>query len=140
MSVILFSGPIGAGKTTVARELVSLLPPPVSYLEGDSFWSFFTKRDTRARREQFWLMMRSMTVAAVPFAKEGYSVIVDFSIPPDFIHCAEDREGSSAALCFAAAQCRSSRDARREPERGAHFRLRPRVLRAVRSDESKGDL
>ena len=85
MSVILLSGPIGSGKTTVARQLIALLSPPVFYIEGDTFWSFFTRGDTRTRREQFRLMMRSMTAAAVPLAKEGYQVIVDFSIPPDFV-------------------------------------------------------
>jgi len=88
MSVILLSGPIGSGKTTAARQLIDLLPPPVFYIEGDTFWSFFTKGDTRGRREQFRLMMRSMTAAAVPWAKEGYQVIVDFSIPPAFVDTA----------------------------------------------------
>jgi uridine kinase len=40
MSVIFLSGPIGAGKTAVARELLHLLPAPLSYIEGDVFWSF----------------------------------------------------------------------------------------------------
>src|SRR5262249_55899917 len=79
---------IGSGKTTVARELIALLAPPVFYIEGDKFWSFFTRGDTRGRREQFRFMMRSMTAAAVPLAKEGYQVIVDFSIPPDFVDTA----------------------------------------------------
>ena len=88
MSVILLSGPIGSGKTTVGRQLVTLLSPPVFYIEGDSFWSFFTKRETHVRREQFRFMMRSMTAAGVPLAKEGYQVIVDFSIPPAFVDTA----------------------------------------------------
>ena len=88
MSVILLSGPIGSGKTTVARQLIALLSPPVFYIEGDTFWPFFVNRDMHSRREQFRFMMRSMTAAAVPLAKEGYQVIVDFSIPPDFIDTA----------------------------------------------------
>ena len=88
MSVILLSGPIGSGKTAVARQLITLLPPPVFYIEGDTFWSFFNARHTHTRREQFRYMMRSMTAAAVPLAKEGYQVIVDFSIPPDFVDTA----------------------------------------------------
>jgi chloramphenicol 3-O-phosphotransferase len=88
MSVILLSGPIGSGKTTVARQLIALLPPPVSYIEGDRFWSFFIKPGTHTRREQFRFMIRSMIAAAVPMAKEGYQVIVDFSIPPEFVDTA----------------------------------------------------
>jgi chloramphenicol 3-O-phosphotransferase len=88
MSVILLTGPIGSGKTTVARELIALLSPPVFHIEGDMFWSFFTKADMHVRRQQFRLMMRSMIAAAVPLAKEGYQVIVDFSIPPDFVDTA----------------------------------------------------
>jgi len=88
MSVILLSGPIGSGKTTVARQLIALLSPPVFYIEGDTFWSFFSKRDAHSRREQFRFIMRSMTAAAVPLAKEGYQVVVDFSIPPEFVDTA----------------------------------------------------
>jgi uridine kinase len=48
MSVIFLSGPIGAGKTAVARELLQLLPAPLSYIEGDTFWSFIRiRRRTR---------------------------------------------------------------------------------------------
>jgi len=41
--VILLSGPVGAGKTTVARELVAALPGPVACIEGDKFWFFIAK-------------------------------------------------------------------------------------------------
>jgi chloramphenicol 3-O-phosphotransferase len=84
MSVILLSGPVAAGKTTVARELIGLIDAPLCYIEGDAFWSFF-KKDSHSRREQFRVMMRSMTAAAVPLSRAGARVIVDFSIPPDFL-------------------------------------------------------
>jgi adenylylsulfate kinase-like enzyme len=88
MSVTILSGPIGAGKTTVARELLALLPAPVSYIEGDTFWSFVAKAHSRDRREVFRVIMRSMTAAATPFARSGYEVILDFSIPPQFLETA----------------------------------------------------
>lgn len=85
MSITILSGPIGAGKTTVARELLALLPAPVSYIEGDTFWSFVAQAHSRDRREVFQVIMRSMTAAAIPFARSGYEVLVDFSIPPEFL-------------------------------------------------------
>jgi Chloramphenicol phosphotransferase-like protein len=88
MSVIMLSGPIGAGKTTVARELLASLPAPLSYIEGDTFWNFIAKMDTRDRRENFGMIMRAMTAACIPFARSGYKVLLDFSIPPNFLDTA----------------------------------------------------
>ena len=83
--VIILSGPVGAGKTTVARELLKLLPGEVSYIEGDTFWSFIAKTETRDRRANFRTIMRSMTAATIPFARSGFDVLLDFSVPPDFL-------------------------------------------------------
>lgn len=84
-TVIMLSGPVGAGKTTVARELIALLPGPISYIEGDTFWSFLAKAEGRDRRETFPVIMRAMTAAALPFARSGFDVLIDFSIPPEFL-------------------------------------------------------
>lgn len=88
MSVVMLSGPVGAGKTTVARELVAISSAPLCYLEGDAFWSLFAKPDARPRREQFRVLMRSVTAAAVPLARSGYEVLLDFTFPLDFIETA----------------------------------------------------
>ena len=88
MSVVILSGPVGAGKTAVAQQLLALSAAPVCYIEGATFWSFFEKHDGRDRREQFRLIMRSMTAAPVPLARGGYEVILDFSIPPQFLDTA----------------------------------------------------
>lgn len=88
MSVIFLSGPIGAGKTAVARELVKLLPAPLSYIEGDTFWSFISKEGEHGSVDNFPVLVRSMTAAAVPFARSGYRVLIDFSIPPTFLDTA----------------------------------------------------
>lgn len=89
MSVIMLTGPIGAGKTTVARQLIALLPAPLTYMEGDVFWSFISKPAPGGDpRERFGLIMRAMTAAAIPFARMGYSVVLDFSIPPHFLDTA----------------------------------------------------
>ena len=88
MSVIFLSGPIGAGKTAVAQELIRLLPEPLSYIEGDTFWSFIRKGGERGLRETFPVLVRSMTAAAVPLARSGFRVLIDFSIPPVYVDTA----------------------------------------------------
>jgi chloramphenicol 3-O-phosphotransferase len=88
MSVVMLSGPVGAGKTTVARELVAISPAPLCYIEGDAFWSLFAKPDAKPRRERFRVLMRSVTAAAVPLARSGYEVLLDFSFPLDFLETA----------------------------------------------------
>src|SRR5581483_1739324 len=85
MSVIFLSGPIGAGKTAVAKALLPLLPAPLSYIEGDTFWSFIRKEGERGLQDSFPVLVRSMTAAAIPFARSGFRVLIDFSIPPTFV-------------------------------------------------------
>lgn len=81
--VVILSGPVGAGKSVVARELVDLSAGPTVYIEGDTFWSFFAKSEPgQTRQKNFRLVMSAMTAAAVPFALGGYDVILDFTIPP----------------------------------------------------------
>jgi adenylate kinase family enzyme len=43
--IVLLSGPVGAGKTTIARGLVAISPSPIAYIEGDKFWSFIAKNE-----------------------------------------------------------------------------------------------
>jgi adenylate kinase family enzyme len=89
MPIILFSGPVGAGKTTVARELMRLLPGPTAYIEGDTFWSFIAKGAGGPRNaKNFKMIMTSMIAAAVPYALYGHEVVLDFSIPPWFLDTA----------------------------------------------------
>ncbi len=83
---MLLSGPVGAGKTTISAELVAITPAPVACIEGDKFWPFFAKPPPdQTRHELFRISMRAMTAAALPFAREGYETIIDFSIPPGFL-------------------------------------------------------
>ncbi|HKR28032.1 MAG TPA: AAA family ATPase [Acidobacteriaceae bacterium] len=85
MSVVMLSGPVGAGKSTVARELIAVSPAPLCYIEGDALWSVFTKPGPQSRRERFPLLMRSVTAAAVPLARSGYEVLLDFTFPLEFL-------------------------------------------------------
>lgn len=86
---MILSGPVGAGKTTVARELVTCLAPPVAHIEGDQFWFFIAKGTGRRRDQNFKMIMTAMTAAAIPYALYGYQVILDFSIPPWFLNTAQ---------------------------------------------------
>jgi len=88
-SVIFLSGPVGAGKSTVAREMIASSPGPTIYIEGDRFWSFIAKgAESQSRSKNFKMIMTAMTAAAVPYALYGYEVILDFSIPPWFLETA----------------------------------------------------
>ncbi|HEX6809829.1 MAG TPA: AAA family ATPase [Gemmatimonadaceae bacterium] len=84
--ILILSGPVGAGKTTVAREMVSQLGDDVVLIDGDVWWSFFVKNGARGPTPKtFRTIMSSMTAAAIPFATGGSRVILDFSIPPWFL-------------------------------------------------------
>jgi hypothetical protein len=88
-SIILLSGPIGAGKSTVALELIKSSPGPVAYIEGDKFWSFIVKTAAKqSRHKNFKMIMTAMTAAAMPYALAEFEVILDFSIPPWFLDTA----------------------------------------------------
>ena len=85
-SIVLLFGPVGAGKTTIARELVACSPGPTANIEGDKFWFFIAKGAAGlGPQKNFKVIMTAMTAAAVPYAMAGYEVILDFSIPPWFL-------------------------------------------------------
>jgi guanylate kinase len=42
-SILILSGPVGAGKSTVARELVSSATGPIAFIEGDTFGPLLSK-------------------------------------------------------------------------------------------------
>lgn len=84
----MLSGPVGAGKTTVARELLRLFQGPLSYIAGDMFWSLIAQPKGPDRRENFRIIMRAMTAASLPFVRSGYDVLIGFCIPPEFLKTA----------------------------------------------------
>lgn len=72
----------------MAQELVKLLPAPLSYIEGDTFWTFIKKEGKSGVQDNFPVLVRSMTAAALPLARSGFQVLLDFSIPPTFVETA----------------------------------------------------
>jgi chloramphenicol 3-O-phosphotransferase len=116
-SIIVISGPVGAGKSTVAKALVRAATAPTAYLEGDVFWTFLARPISGGPRRNLQSMMRAMTRAAAAFAADDYEVILDFSIPPAFLERAAARLGETElhfvvlkpalAVCAARAASRS---------------------------------
>jgi gluconate kinase len=88
-SIVLLSGPVGAGKTTIAKELIASSTGTIAYIEGDTFWSFIAKGGEDAGRyRNFKMIISAMIAAALPYALYGYETIVDFSIPPALLETA----------------------------------------------------
>lgn len=88
-SIVVISGPVGAGKTTVSRALLASVSAPAAYIEGDAFWSFVAKpAQGEPRQTSFRMIMRAMMASAAHFVRDGYEVILDFSIPPRFLEAA----------------------------------------------------
>jgi hypothetical protein len=86
--IIILSGPLGAGKSTVAKALVNSSTAPTVYIEGDTFWHFIVNRGTgapKSRTTMARIVMKSMMLAAIPYARGGFETIVDFSIGPWFL-------------------------------------------------------
>ena len=85
-SLVILAGPPGAGKSTVARELVAQAAEPTAYIEGDRFWHFFPYSSEHDRRKgDFRTVMRASVQTAASYAAGGYPVILDFSIPPWYL-------------------------------------------------------
>jgi chloramphenicol 3-O-phosphotransferase len=85
-AMLILSGPVGAGKTTVAKALIAASPGALAYVEGDTFWPHIVRFSERQpKMESFTMVMRAMVAAARHYDRDGYQVILDFSIPPWYL-------------------------------------------------------
>nr|WP_294794466.1 AAA family ATPase [uncultured Mucilaginibacter sp.] len=81
--IIILSGPVGAGKSTTACELIKLLPEPLVHIEGDSFWKHIVKgREDFAEKENLRMTAAATFAAAIPYALYGHTVLLDFAFTP----------------------------------------------------------
>jgi predicted kinase len=112
--IVLVSGPVGAGKTTVAKLLVERWSAPVAHLEGDRFWPFFARpapaaSPAEARRRDGKILVQALLASAARFARGGYDVVADFTIGPwaldHVVAAVRDIALDFVALCPGLAAC-----------------------------------
>jgi len=87
-TVIVLTGPPGAGKSTVARLLAGSLPSSV-HLHSDDFWRYIQRARIapylpQAHRQN-QIVIGALAQAAFAYAAGGYQVICDGIIGPWFI-------------------------------------------------------
>jgi len=84
-SVLILTGPPGAGKTTVAR-LLAKSSPRAAHVESDSFFHFigsgYIEPWKTEAHEQNVVVMRIVAAAAAGYADAGYFTIVDGIVSP----------------------------------------------------------
>lgn len=92
-SIIIISGPVGAGKSAVAKELIAISTEPIAYIDGDIFRQFIAKNESHHKHKNFKTIMKAMFAASIPYAIADYDVILDFTVPPWFINAASAMTG-----------------------------------------------
>lgn len=66
--------------------MLNLLPAPVVYIEGNTFWKHIVKVDASCDgKTNYKMLMGAMLGAAISYATNGYTVLVDFSMTPRFV-------------------------------------------------------
>ena len=80
--VLIISGPPGAGKSTVAKEIASSSSKFAALVEGDTFWKHFSTSCTAPIGVRFKALVTAAIAAAMSYAMHGIDTILDFSVPP----------------------------------------------------------
>jgi predicted kinase len=92
-SVIIVTGPPGAGKSTVARLLAGEFEPSV-HLHADDFWNYIQRGRIAPylpeSRHQNQVVIGVLAEAAFGYADGGYDVVCDGIVGPWFVQAFRD--------------------------------------------------
>jgi chloramphenicol 3-O-phosphotransferase len=89
-SILILTGPPGAGKSTTARSLVMASGEPAVHLHSDDFWHFIRKGMIPPylpeAHKQNEVVMTVLAAAAEKYAEGNYFTVLDGVVGPWFLH------------------------------------------------------